>query len=549
MVTSARSTALVVLLSACAGGAALDTPVPSVPGGHARAEHIVIGMHNDVSGVAASRTMVFAATQDALLLYDAARAVWLPPLTREDGYPGGPASIVAADPVEDGVWVVAFGSVLYYRPHVDLLTSTLLPGGADALLFDARDLAAGAYVRSGGRWSHVSRTGATIPVSAGQLPPPDARLTPSSLRDVYREFPALQSFGVLLTRDSRMRSWPISSGTRAPDRSEVYLGTRGNGLYWVDPVFQDSRHLPYGLLEQGARALALAGDGIWVGGSGDSPTSRGGVTYASHDLQRWAWLEGPPSRPLGRIRVEAIASRAEALWLASDRGVFRLEPSQPEALRHWSLMDGLPADHALSVAPTFAGVWVGTARGLAWIDEGEVRAHPADPIRSLPPSSPVRALLLLGDTLWVGSDAGLATIAPASPESAPRWVSAVEQEPRLRHSVRALASADTLLLVATAGEVIPLNARTGQVLPRIAGLDAPSVGVITSVAVDSQTIWVGGTAGLLVLTRATGAARQLRAGREVPGEVTAVALTPGVAWVATRRGVVRMARFADGGVR
>ncbi len=542
-----RAAMLAALLSGCVGGAALDTPVPSVPGGHARAEHIVIGVHNDVSGVAASRTMVFAATQDALLLYDAARAAWLPPLTREDGYPGGPASIVAADPVEEGVWVAAFGFVLYYRPHVDLLTSTLLPGGADALLFDARDVAAGPYIRSGGRWLHVTRTGTAIPVSEGQLPPPGARLIPSTLRDVYREFPALQSFAVLLTRDSRMRSWPISSGTRAPDRSEVYLGTRGNGLFWVDPVFQDSRHLPYGLLEQGARALALAGDGIWVGGSGDSPTNRGGVTYASHDMQRWAWLEGPAGRPLGRIRIEAIASRAEALWLASDRGVFRLEPSQPEALRHWSLMEGLPADHALSVAPTFAGVWVGTSRGLAWIDEHQERARPA--VRSLPPESPVRALLLLGDTLWLGSDAGLAMIAPASPEGAPRWAPAAEQEPRLRQPVRALASADTLLLVATAAEVIPLHARTGQALPRIAGLDAPAVGVITSVAVDDQTIWVGGTAGLLVLTRATGAARQLRAGRELPGEVTAVALSPGVAWVATRRGVARMTRFADGGVR
>ncbi len=544
-----RAVVLVSLLSACTGGTALDTPAPSIPGGHARAEQIVIGVHNDVSGVAASRTMVFVATQDALLLYDALRAAWLPPLTREDGYPGGPATIVAADPVEDGVWVAAFGSVLYYRPHVDLLTSTLLPGVADALLFDARNPAGGAYVRSGGRWSQVTRTGAAFPVSAGQLPPPDARLVPSTLRDVYREFPALQSFAVLLTRDSRMRSWPISSGTRAPDRSEVYLGTRGNGLYWVDPVFQESRHLPYGLLEQGARALTLADHGVWVGGYGESPAGRGGVTYAAHDLQRWLWLEGPSGRPLGRIRVEALASRAEVLWVASDRGVMRLEPDRPEALRQWSLADGLPADHALSIAPTFGGVWVGTVRGLAWFDEHNARERPAEAVRSLPPNSPVRALLLLGDTLWVGSDAGLVMIAPASPDGAARRVSAAEQEPRLRRPVRAIASADTLLLVATAEEVIALDARTGEALPRVAGLEAPAVGAITSVAVDDQTIWVGGSAGVLVVSRATGAMRQLRAGRELPGEVTAVALAPGVAWMATRRGVARMTRHADGGVR
>jgi hypothetical protein len=542
---------LLALAAGCAAGPPLEGHSGMLPGGSLRTGHIVLGAHTDVSAVAASRSMVFAATQDALLVYDALRRSWLPPLARADGYPGGPVTVLAADPVEDGVWAAAFGNVFYYRPHVDLLTSTLVPGVTDGFFFDARDVAAGAYVRSGGRWTLVSRTGAAFPVSGAQLPPPAARMVPPTLRDLYREFPALQSFAVLLTRDARMRSWPVSAGTRAPDRAEVFLGTRGNGLYRVDPHFQESEHLPYGLLEQGAQSLALAVDGIWVGGAGASPADRGGATYVSSDLQRWSWLEGPRGRPLGRLRIDAVASREHDLWLATPRGLFQLNASNTEFMRQWTVASGLPSDQALSMAPTFGGTWVGTARGLAWIPRSGQDGAMHDTAQPIAPATPVRALLHVGNTLWIGSDGGLAMVSPATPDQPPRWAPAVESAPRLRRPIRALASSDSTLIVATSDELFAVDVRSGEVLPGVAGagLTTTSVGAISALAADARTIWVGGSAGVMIVSRADNYVRQLRAGRELPAEVTSIVLTPTIAWIATRRGLVRLARLPDGGVR
>jgi hypothetical protein len=550
-VKSSLLAGLLAVAAGCAAGPPLENPSGVLPGGSLRSEQVVLGAHNDVSGVAASRSMVFAATQDALLIYDPLRRSWLPPLSRSDGYPGGPVTVLAADPLEDGVWAAAFGSVLYYRPQLDLLTSTLVPGVTDGFFFDSRDVGAGAYVRSGGRWSLVSRTGAAFPVSGAQLPPPAARMVPPTLRDVYREFPALQSFAVLLTRDARLRSWPVSAGTRAPDRAEVFLGTRGNGLYRVDPLFQESEHLPYGLLEQGAQSLGLTADGIWVGGAGASPADRGGATFVSSDLQRWLWIEGPRGRPLGRTRIDAVATREHELWLATPRGLFQLHATDAEFMRQWTVASGLPADQVLSVAPTFGGTWVGTARGLAWIPRAVADGPSHEMAQPIAPATPVRALVHAGNTLWIGGDGGLAMIDPADPDRPPRWAPAVESVPRLRRPIRALASSDSILFAATADELFAVDVRSGEVLPGPAGISLTTIsaGSIAALAADSRTIWIGGSAGVVIVSRADNSVRQLRAGRDLPAEVTAVVLAPGIAWIATRRGLVRIARLPDGGVR
>lgn len=537
------------LLCACAGGSTLQRAGGGGLGYGARSEHVVIGMHADISAVAASRALVFAATPDALLMYDTGRASWLPPLTRADGYPGGPATIIAADPVEDGVWLAAFGTVLYYRPSVDLVTSAILPGVADALFFDRRDPLAGAYVRSGGRWALIGRTGTTLPIAAQQLPPPVARDVPPTLSDVYHHYPTLRSFAALLTRDARLQSWPVSSGSRAPDRDEVFLGTRGNGLFRVDPIFQSAEHLPYGLLEQGAASIALSGDGVWIGGSGASTTGRGGVTYASHDLQRWLWFEGPPGRPLGRTRVNAVSSHGSAIWIGTERGVFQLDATAPDQLRQWTMAHGLPSDLALAVLPGLTGTWIGTARGLALIPP-DAHASGERELRAFGTTGAIRSLVAVGERLWIGSDAGLLTLNTGDPAAAPERAAATAGEVRLRRPILAIAASDSMLFAATADEVFAIDSRSD----RVGAAALPGEGAfvwrgITALAADPQTVWLGGSDGVRVISRATGASRELRTGRDVPAEVTGIALAPGVAWIATRRGVVRLARQADGGIR
>ncbi|MGI9078791.1 MAG: hypothetical protein ACR2G6_15895 [Gemmatimonadaceae bacterium] len=540
--------ALCVMLAGCASGGGGD---PELGGGgraggsFRRDDRVLIGESNEITGIAVSQRMVFATTRDALLILDKQFGSWSAPVTALDGYPGGPVTAMAADPIDDGVWIGTLGGVVYYRPLLDILTTATVAGTPGAIIFDARDPLVGAYVGSAAGWSLVTRTGNVTPVERSLLPPPGARIQSSNLNDVYREYPALQNFLPMLLRDAQLQAWPVSTGTKARGSSEVWVGTRGNGVYRVDPLFNRAEHFPFGLLDEGIGALAAAADGIWIAGLGTGSSARSGLSFGSTDLRRWRWVEGSLSRPFRGARAYDLSVRARSAWVATDRGVLRVETQNDNDVRVWSLGNGLPDDRALSLATTSDGAWVGTARGLVFItDSLGRRSAPRSAVSAtIAIGTPVRALLLTGDTLWIGSDAGLLVM--ASGDSGPRRPAAAATEPRLRRPITALARSDSEVVVATADDLLRIST-SGEIMSRYQAVSLSQLRGVTAVAIDTSTIWIAGRGGLLVITRSAGTPRFLAAPGEIPGEAYDVLLTRDYAWIATRNGLLRISRLRDG---
>ncbi len=556
--------AVCALLTGCAtaAGGAGGSPDEGNPGARGRPggalplrreDRVVVTRFVDVSAVALSHRLVFIATPQGLGIYDRIFDGWLPPLTVDDGWPAGRITAFSADPVTDAAWIGTLGQVVYYQPAIDMLIRTNVPGVVDLIMFDKRDPASGAYVRASGQWSRISNTGFVTPLAGfGDLPPNVDRILPSDLAAVYREFPSLQSFERILTRDAQLRSWPVTAGARAPERPEVWLGTLGNGLFKVDPIFNQATHYPFGLLDRGVGALALAADGIWAAGLGTPDAGRGGLTFASESFQEWRWLEGPISVPLQGTRVNRMAVRGSRAWLATSRGLMLMNTRDETDLAHLTQLDGLPSDLVLSVVATDTAAWVGTARGLVLVTDvtGRARTRRLQVGPGVETGVPVRALLLTGDTLWIGSDAGLLFL-PPDDSKGPVRAAAVAAEPRLNRPIVAIARSDSEVVLANTDDVVRFNLRTGLLLPRLGGgaTNLALLGGITAMAMDAKTLWVGGPRGAVVVTRSNGVARSLSIPGDLPAEVTDIQLTRDWAWIATRNGLVRLRRLPDGTVQ
>ena len=553
---TARHLARVATLAAAAGACASAGGVGGAPAAGSLAaseDRVLIGDFSEVSALAVSQRYAFAATQGGLAVYDRQFARWLPPLTRDAGYPPERVTLLAADPASDGVWIGGTGELLFYSPATRAVTRALVGGIVRAIMFDRRDPAAGAYVVAGGGVLRVSESGFAAPASPSELPPPGARVTPPTLDDLYREFPSLQASAGLLTRGGDLRSYQVTAGARSPDRSEVWLGTWGGGVFQVDPVFNQATAHPYGLLTPGAGALALAADGVWIAplASGVG-ASRGGLTFASEDLQQWRWLDGGPRAPLAGARAYDVAVRDGVAWIATDRGLARLDTRAASATRDtqlWTSTSGLPDDRVLAVAPRADAIWVGTARGLAAVvdetDRSATGRTEARLFRGPLGDVAVRALLFTGDTLWAGTEAGLVLLPPNGEPVRP---SSATAEPRLLGPVYALARGDSVVVVATDRAVLVLHVATGRPVTFPQSVDFAAVGTPVALALDGATLWVGGRGGVLIVSRQSGVSRLLPAST-LAGEVTDIALTDSYAWVAGTRGVVRLRRAPDGMVR
>lgn len=547
MIRRVARAAVLLALAACASA-------PGTGGGYGGAsvapgeERIVVGRFTDVFGLAASRRYVFVAGTTGIAIYDAQFDAWLPPRLTGSAFPRTRLAAMAADPVSEAVWIGGVGEVTYYQPSTELVTRALVTGVVQDIVFDRRDPGAGALVRTTGGWYRVSTLGGVAGIAG---PPSGAELIASpELDDVYRRFPAVRDFARLITQDAQLRDWPVTSGTIAPDRSEVFLGTQGNGVYRVDPNFNRGRQLPYGLLADGAGALARAADGVWVAPSGltGALRPRSGLTFARNDLREWRWVEDRWDGPTAGARAFDVEVRGSTAWIATDRGLARMNVSSRDpSTVVWSLLSGLPSDVVYAVAARDGGAWAGTERGLAFVsDTGRRLQNTADRVgETLAGGVAVRALLAAGDTLWVGTEAGLLLLPPGDGRRLVR-TTLQEADARLGQGITALAASDSVVAVGLAGgDVVRINVRTGRLLPRLAA-NVATVGPVVALAQDARTLWVAGTRGVVVVDRLAGTSRFLAVPADLPSEVSDVVLADDWAWIGTRTGLVRIARLRDG---
>jgi len=520
-----------------------------------REERQRIGSFSNVQAVAVSRRYVFAAGSSGIAIYDRALNSWLPPLTRDDGLTDQQITVLAGDPVEDALWLGVPGGVLMYRPLTEQLQRTTITGIPDLIAFDRTatgDATGDAIVRAGGEWTRISRVGIATPMVR---PPLASALTlPRTLTDLYTQFPTLRTQPSLLLRsqpsDRPLRTVQIISGAASPERaSEVWLGTAGDGLFRLDPAFMQSTPLPYGLMEPGVGALALAADGVWAAGLGQA-FDRAGLSFVGSDLQRFRWINGTIAVPLVGVRGLSLVTRAARAWLGTDRGLVRVRLDGTQAMQAWSVLDGLPDERVLSVATRDDGVWAGTARGLVYVsdssDTRNVRTRGVG-VRLLD-NLPVHALQFTGDTLWIGTEAGLMAIASPNGRVGGVVSRPVGTDPALRRAVRALAWSDTVLLAATDDAVLRLAPRGGVEPVRVDLLDVRQVGRVTKVAIDDRTMWLAGTDGVVIVSRRDGATRVLRVPGDLPGPVLDIAVNRDYLWLGTPQGLIRLRRRGDGGL-
>lgn len=532
-------------------------------------ERVVVGSFAVIDAVAVSRRFVFVAGPGGVAVYDRLGERFMAPASRDlerelgrdpqafaapplAGF-GASITAMAGDPFEDALWIGAPGAVLIYRPFTGQVQRTSVTGVPQRIVFD-RNGNGDALVQSSGQWIRLSRVGIATPANAPMV---QQIIAPPGMADLLNRYPALRAQPQRLLRrpmpNRPIGTFALTAVAASPDRtSELWLGTDGEGLFRVDPVFGQGASLPYGLLDAGAGALAPAANGVWVAGLGLS--RRGGLTFASADLQQWRWIEGTITVPLAGTRTFAMATRGSRAWLGTDRGLVRAQLDGAQDMRATTRFDGLPDDRVLSVAARDDGAWAGTARGLVFVSDslGVVTPRLRD--------AAVFALQVTGSTLWVGTQRGLFTtpatgvVGMSTVAEAPRAVSTGEGAGLVwRTPVRALAASDTVLLVATDDAVAVLklasvagglvSAVTGQPVP---ALDPRLVGEVTRVAADERAFVVAGRDGLVLVSRVSGARRALRVPLDVPGPVFDVLLQHDALFLATAQGLLRYRRTGDG---
>ena len=233
--------------------------------------------------------------------------------------------------------------------------------------------------------------------------PPASSLRPLRVEDIDARLPFVRAMGASVLVDQRLRQYHFTCATVVPQSDVYFLGTDGRGLVKVDALVASIEPVPFGLLDRGASAVLAVSGGVWTGS--DEFARRPGLTFVSDDFQRFTYEEGPRATGFGASVVRALASRGKEIWAATDYGIVRVEPGGTS--RQLLSVDGLPDNETYALAASPSRLWIGTARGLAYVPADTVLVERTDG-----PAVPTLALAAAGDSVWVGFTEGLGLALP-----------------------------------------------------------------------------------------------------------------------------------------
>jgi hypothetical protein len=485
-------------------------------------DRTIVGDYSRVSAIAASSDRVFIVSPTGLL-------IWNPQFERWDGSIEPPDRALLArvftaltDPLDNSLWLARPDGWIHYQPDIQLWDQGMVPDGIVGIAFDQGDPTAGLFLRTRSGWALLGR-GGVVPAPS---PAPTRQLAPASVDQAIRSNPGLQANAAAILTDNRLRNVRYTAAARSYDNRGWYLGTSGIGTLFLPDGAAVPQRLTFGLPSNSVGAVFSWPGGVWAA-TNRTPVTDASFTFVGEELAEFKTVPGPSAIGTPFNQIRELAGQNRSVWAATDLGLGRVDPGDGRV----DLVGedhGLPDSRVYSVVSRQGRITVGTAHGLA-------RVSDSLQVERLAPSygDAVYAVLPFGDSVWVGTPAGLLL-------SVPGQAGVVRPDglasPSLQGPVVDLAPLADTVVALTRDGLLWRNpkSRAWAVGPNLSSL----LGRLRRFVPEGSGFWVAGDRGVGFVGLNTPPIRPLREA-DLPGAVNDLAVDKRYLWVATEGGLVR----------
>jgi ligand-binding sensor domain-containing protein len=251
------------------------------------------------------------------------------------------------------------------------------------------------------------------------------------------------------------------------------------------------------------------------------------LTFVGEELTEFRTLRGLPATGVPFTRILDLAGLERTIYAATDFGLAYIDPAEGR----YELIDdrrGLPDSRVYAVVARQGRIVVGTARGLARMDDS-LRVERVAPRFT----DPAYAVFPAGDSIWVGTPLGVMLALPGEEDLVRPAALATAS---LQGQVIALGSLADTIVALTRDALLWRNPRGGAwtLGPNLSGL----LGRLRAFAADGPGFWVAGDRGVGFARLTSPPVRSLRQG-DFPGDATDLTVGREHLWVGTTEGLVR----------
>jgi hypothetical protein len=485
-------------------------------------DRTVVGDFSRVSAIASSSERVFIASPTGLL-------IWSPQFNRWEGsVEPADRSLLSrvftalTDPLDNSLWLARPEGWVHYQPDIQLWDQGTVTDGVLGIAFDQSDPTAGIYLRTRSGWELLPRGGAV----STPAQPPARPLLPATVDEAIRSNPTLQANAAAILTDNRLRNVHYTAAARSYDNRGWYLGTSGVGTIFMPDGAGLPERLAFGLPSNRVGAVFSWPGGVWAA-TDRTPTTDAVFTFVGQELGEFKTVPGPSAVGTPFTQVRELAGQNRSLWAATDLGLGRID-DRDGRIDRIDQGRGLPDSRVYAVVSRQGRITVGTAHGLARVSDSlrveRIAASYSDAVYSVLPT---------GDSVWVGTSAGLLLSVPGQADVVrPSGLAS----PSLQGTVVDLAPLADTIVALTRDALLWRNPRS-QAWTLGPNLSAV-LGPLRRFVAEGPGFWVAGDRGVGYVGLTTPPLRPLRDG-DLPGAVNDLAVDDQYLWVATDGGLVR----------
>ena len=485
-------------------------------------DRTVIGDFSRIAAIASSIERVFVVSPSSVVIWQPQFRTWSGPFEPPDRDLLGRVFAALIDPMDQSLWLASSSGWVHYQPELQIWDQGRVPDAVVAIAFDESDPFNGLHIRTRGGWLTLPR-GGLVPMP-GRAPARPIR--PTTVDEVVARVPSLQTNAAQFLLDSRMRPVRLTAAARAADNQGWYIGTSGLGLMYLQDAAAIPERLPFGLPSEFVGAVMSWPGGVWTA-TNRTTLADAAFTFVESGLREFRSVRGLPASGTPFNRVLELAGVNRSLWAATDFGLARIDPGE-ERIELFDRHRGLPDSRVFDVASRQGRLVVGTARGLARMDDSN-RVTRVAPLFV----DAAFAVFPAGDSIWVGTPRGLFLALPGQEDlERPRGLSSAS----LQVPVFGFGVLGDTLVALTRDQMIWRDPRSGSwsLGPNLSGL----LGRLRRFTPDGAGFWVAGDRGVGFVRLGAAPARPLREG-DLPGPANDLAADREHLWVGTERGLVR----------
>ncbi len=317
----------------------------------------------DVSSISIGQRYVWVAGSEGITTYDKLENVWDAPVTRTP-FPKD-IQIIAVDRFAPDIWFVTSGlinqtpTLCRFTPCFRDYKKFTLPSGFSSpeslgISKDYVYLVFGEDKKRFDKKTEKWSTDFSIPKDIEWFPEDDIKnysfLSPYYVEDIGVGKPLLHRYYMSCC---------------ASDGRDLWVGTKGQGVYRYDKTTLESSHFLFGIFTGGITTIWKEEDIIWFGGIGSE------IARWNIKIDKWDYFYPRKDYGLLSTTVSSAASSDKYVWLGTPDGLSQFDKKE-RIWRTFRVFDKLPADNITALAFDGQVLWIGTEYGLARMVNGDI---------------------------------------------------------------------------------------------------------------------------------------------------------------------------------